>query len=173
MLRALTDALAAEGAEVAVLEVADGLLQRETAMLVGSPLFAQRSDALLFAAGDAMRAANGVRELQARGLPVAAVTGLLTRSPLARREAALATALSVLSPAELARPGILERLPCGPAVREPAARACRRSWPAGGAERLGALDAAAVRTRLLEHLLAGPGRGGPARLGRLLRTPST
>lgn len=121
VLRALTDGLAAEGAEVAVLEVADGLLQRETAMLVGSPLFAQRVDTVLFAAGDAMGAANGVRELRARGLPVAAVTGLLTRSPLARREAALATALPVLSPAELARPGILERLLCGPAALEPAA----------------------------------------------------
>jgi ABC-type multidrug transport system fused ATPase/permease subunit len=36
------------------------------------------------------------------------------------------------------------------------------------AERLGALYAGAVRTRLLEHFLADPGRGGPARLGRLL-----
>jgi hypothetical protein len=50
----LTDALVAEGAEVAVLEVADGLLQRETAMLVGSPVFKSRVDTVLFAAGDAM-----------------------------------------------------------------------------------------------------------------------
>lgn len=38
----------------------------------------------------------------------------------------------------------------------------------GRAERLGTLYAAAVRGRLLEHLLARPGEGGADRLGRLL-----
>ncbi len=38
----------------------------------------------------------------------------------------------------------------------------------GRAERLGVLYAAAVRGRLLEHLLARPGEGGAGRLGRLL-----
>jgi hypothetical protein len=52
---------------------------------------------------------------------VAAVTGLLTRSPLARREAALATAPPVLGPNDLARPGILVRLLCGAAMLERAA----------------------------------------------------
>lgn len=118
---ALIDALVAAGAEVAVLEVADGLYQRETAMLAASKTFAERVDTVLFAAGDAMGAATGVRELEALGLPVAAVTGLLTRSPLARREAARATARPVLGPQELARPGILERLLSGPALLESAA----------------------------------------------------
>lgn len=117
----LLDALIAADAEVAVLEVADGLFQRETAMLVASKTFAERVDAILFAASDAMGAAMGVRELEALGLPIAAVTGLLTRSPLARREAAGATALPVLGPQELARPGILEHLLSSPARLERAA----------------------------------------------------
>lgn len=117
----LIAALAAERVDVVVLEVADGLFQRETAMLAGSARFAARVDTLLFAAGDAMGAAAGVRELAARGLPVAAVTGLLTRSLLARREATLATARPVLSAAELARPGILDRLVSGGALLEEAA----------------------------------------------------
>lgn len=119
--KTLLDGLVASGAEVAVLEVADGLYQRETAMLVGSSLFAKSVNTVLFAAGDAMGAAAGVRELKARGLPVAAVTGLLTRSPLACREAARATALPVLGLEALARPGILDRLVCGPALLESAA----------------------------------------------------
>jgi hypothetical protein len=121
ILRALGDALIAAGAQAIVLEVADGLYQRETAALAGSPTFATRVDTTLFAAGDAMGAANGVRELVTRGLPVAAVTGLLTRSPLARREAQAATGLPVLAPAELAAAGMLDRLLSGPALLESAA----------------------------------------------------
>jgi len=92
--------LAAEGAEFIVLEIADGLFQEETARLLASPTFAALVDGIVFAAGDALGALAGVEWLRRRHLPVLAVSGLLTASPLASREAA-ATGLPVLSQPQL------------------------------------------------------------------------
>lgn len=97
IVTALTGHLAAAGADVIVLEVADGLYQRETATLCRSPFFAEAIDELVFSAGDAMGAAAGVAWLRACGLEVRAVSGALTASPLAVREAAGATGLPVLT----------------------------------------------------------------------------
>jgi len=79
-----------------VLEVADGLLQRETAMLLRSPLFRQRVDGCLFSSGEALGAVAGARWLLDHDLPLLALGGAMTRSPLATREAADATGLCVL-----------------------------------------------------------------------------
>lgn len=92
---------AADGAEVIVVELADGLLQAETAALVGSDGFARLVDAVLFAADSAMAAKAGTDWLAAHGHPPIAISGLLTLSPLAVREAAAATGLRVLSLDEL------------------------------------------------------------------------
>jgi hypothetical protein len=96
----IRDALVADGAEVVVLEIADGLLQSETAWLVER--LPDVADAVVFAAVDALSARSGVEILREIGLPLKAVSGLLTRSPLATREAARVTGLPILSPAELA-----------------------------------------------------------------------
>lgn len=96
VLLRLTADLAASGAEAIVLEIADGLFQAETAALVASPRFAQAVDGVLFAGSDALGVALGTRRLADLGLPVAGVTGLVTASPLATREAATATGLPVL-----------------------------------------------------------------------------
>jgi hypothetical protein len=108
--RTLMAALAAAGVDVAVLEVADGLLQPETAALVRAEWFARLVDGALFAAADAMAAQAGVEQLRGLGLPVLAVGGRLTSSPLERREAALATELPVLAPRELAAPVTAQKL---------------------------------------------------------------
>lgn len=83
----LIDRVVAAGVDVVVVEIADGLLQRETAALLSSPRTAQRLDAVLLAAADSMGAVMGSSWLRERGLPLRAVTGLLTSSPLATREA--------------------------------------------------------------------------------------
>jgi hypothetical protein len=88
ILTHLSGHVASTGVDCLVLEVADGLLQRETAALVQSHRFAKTVDAVLFAARDAMSAVAGVEWLQRHNLPVAAVSGVLTASPLALREAA-------------------------------------------------------------------------------------
>lgn len=82
---ALLDHLAAGQPDYMVVEVADGLYQQETRALLDSPL-ARRVDGWLFAAQDAMGAVAGVVELERRGLPVLAVSGVVSASPLAVRE---------------------------------------------------------------------------------------
>lgn len=93
----LTGHLAKVGVDVIVLEVADGLYQNETAALLSSPMFARTVNDVIFAAGDAMGAAAGVEWLRRKGLPVRAVSGVLTASPLAITEAAKATGLPVFN----------------------------------------------------------------------------
>lgn len=80
--------VAALGSDIVVLEIADGVFQQETAALLQSPEFQRHIDGILFAAGDALGVVGGVNWLNARNLPVLAVSGLMTTSPLAMREAA-------------------------------------------------------------------------------------
>jgi len=101
-LTTLTGQLAAAGVEASVLEIADGLLQRETAALVSSGALARAVDAVVFAGNGAMSAIAGVDILRRAGLSVMAVSGVMTMSPLASREAAQATGLPVLGLDELA-----------------------------------------------------------------------
>lgn len=87
--------LDAQKIDIAVIEIADGLLQRETAMLLERAAARGWFGAVAFAAGDAMSAAFGVDWLRARGLPVRCITGVLSMSPLAGAEAAAQTRLPV------------------------------------------------------------------------------
>lgn len=79
--------LAARGVDAVVIEIADGAPQQETAALLREPALRDVADGMVFAAGDALGAINGVQGLQALGLPVLAAAGVLTSSPLATREA--------------------------------------------------------------------------------------
>jgi hypothetical protein len=80
-----------QGAEWIVMEIADGLLQTETAALLRCKAFTERVSAWVFAAGDPMSAAAGVRLLREWDLEPVAVSGRVTMSPLAMREAEAAT----------------------------------------------------------------------------------
>jgi hypothetical protein len=114
---AIRGRLVADGAQAVVLEIADGVLQEETRGLIGRlPGFA---DAVVLAAGDALSALAGVRLLDGMGVPVRALSGLLTASPLAIREARAATGRPVLGPVELeagAAAELLARAGCVPDV---------------------------------------------------------
>jgi len=90
--RGLIGELQARRCEVAVVEIADGLFQRETAELLASPWIAAAARGVVYASVDAMGAVAGVQRLQARGWPVLALTGLVTASPLAAAEASAALA---------------------------------------------------------------------------------
>jgi molybdopterin-guanine dinucleotide biosynthesis protein len=92
----LTRYLAAAEVDVAVIEVADGLYHEETREVLTADVVRRLADAVVFAAGDAVGAVKGVEELRRIGLPVAAVSGLLTASPLATREARGALDIPVL-----------------------------------------------------------------------------
>ena len=79
-----------------MLEVADGLFQRETAALLQDPDFQPLLDATIFSSGDAMGACAGADWLRRHGLAPLALAGAMTRSPLAAQEAAAASGLPVL-----------------------------------------------------------------------------
>lgn len=97
--------LAQEGLDAIVLEIADGVLQRETAMLLRSPVFAQLVGGVLLAAQDSMGACAGVHALREGATPVVALSGLISAAPLQAREATAALALPVHTRADLSTPG--------------------------------------------------------------------
>jgi hypothetical protein len=69
-----------------VMEIADGLLQRETSMLLEDPNFRSTIYATLFCAGDSLGVLSGLQYLESCGLTPFAVSGLFTASDLLIRE---------------------------------------------------------------------------------------
>jgi hypothetical protein len=110
LLVSLIDELAAAGPDVVVVEIADGLFQSETARLVKDPLFKAQVDKVVFAAGEALGATAGQLLLAGLGLAPVAISGMLTASPLAKREAAAGLDVPVLDKAELASARVAELL---------------------------------------------------------------
>ncbi len=94
---------AAAGADIIVLELADGLFQAETAGLLQLEAFRQLLTGVVFAAGDAMGAEAGAAWLLRAGHELRAISGRLTQSPLAMRELANVVDLPCLAPADLLR----------------------------------------------------------------------
>ncbi|KUL24363.1 malic enzyme protein [Streptomyces regalis] len=110
ILRSSITDLTSHQADAIVLEVADGLLQRETAALMRTPEFRAAVDSIVFAAGDSISAVAGVRLLRDEGLPVVALSGVLTGSPLATAEAVAAVEIPVHSAAALSDPSVADQL---------------------------------------------------------------
>ncbi|MGI9385182.1 MAG: hypothetical protein ACR2PO_18670 [Methyloligellaceae bacterium] len=102
MAHNLINHLANEGCQVAVLEVADGLLQPETATLLASKSFRLRVFGALFTAYDAMGAVTGAEWLRTKGYRLLGLGGQMTASQLAAREAQRATNLPTYSLSDLA-----------------------------------------------------------------------
>lgn len=95
--RSLLTHLRAVGPDYVILEIADGIFQRETRMLLESAEFRRSVDHAFFAAGDSLSAESGVRSVREYGLPLRATAGSVTQSLLATREAEEATGLPCLS----------------------------------------------------------------------------
>jgi hypothetical protein len=112
IFRDLVDALSGIPTDVVVIEVADGVYQTETRRLLADPLFRAVVDRVIFAASDALGAIAGLQVLLETDIDVGAVSGLLTSSPLAAREAAEATDIPVLTTLSLCEPTVaLDLLP--------------------------------------------------------------
>jgi hypothetical protein len=101
LLDVVISQLRASRPDYIVLEIADGIFQRETRMLLGSERFRSLVDHLFFSANDSLSAESGVRNLRAYGLPLRAITGRLTSSPLGMREAEELTGVPCLSTARI------------------------------------------------------------------------
>lgn len=112
---------AAQGCEVAVIEIADGLQQLETSQLIHSKRIMDFTIGTVFAAYDAMGAKYGVDLLNSAGHAVLGLSGRLGRSPLGVREAEASTGLRVFSPWELQQGALMS------AIRDRAARSCADS----------------------------------------------
>ena len=109
ILTCLVARLQHEGVEAIVLEVADGLLQRETAALLASSWFRRLVDGILVAARDAMSAVSTVDRLRQEGLHLVGLAGALEAAPLEVREAQ-ATQLPFYASAELSTPPTAAKL---------------------------------------------------------------
>ncbi len=98
------------GARSVVIEIADGLLQIETAALLRCEAFTKTVDHWVFATGEAVAAAGGVRVLGDLGIRPVAISGVISMSPLAMREAESATGIRCLTAKELQSGALLGAL---------------------------------------------------------------
>lgn len=95
--------LANANVDAIVLEIADGVLQVETAALLKSAVFSESVHGVVFASGDAMGALAGENWLRRNRLPLIALSGIVSSSPLQAQEAAKSTGLPVLDRQDLLR----------------------------------------------------------------------
>jgi hypothetical protein len=110
LYKLLISRAAAEGASWVVVEIADGLLQRETAALLRQPSFATSVDAWIFAAGDPLAAAGGVSVLREWGIEPLAISGIVSMGSLGIKETQAATQLKCYSASELQSGALNARL---------------------------------------------------------------
>jgi hypothetical protein len=110
LLTSLIDALTTAQTDVVVVEIADGVYQGETARLLADPVFHAAVDHVVFSAADALGATAGISVLRDAGVSVPAVSGLLTASPLAAREAAAVIDAPVINTYDLCQPATALRL---------------------------------------------------------------
>jgi hypothetical protein len=113
------------GCDIAVIEIADGLQQKETAALIRSQALRESSIGVVFASYDAMGAKSGIDDLRALGHTVLAISGRVCRSPLGFREAAIATKVPIHTPADLQAGSLL------PIIKAVAARKLKRNGDDG------------------------------------------
>jgi hypothetical protein len=96
----------AQRADCIVIEIADGLVQRETTALMTNSRFTGSVNAWLLAANDAPGAAGAVAILKGWGITPLAVTGNASRSSLVRQEVEAATSIACVSATEIESGGL-------------------------------------------------------------------
>lgn len=106
----LTAVLAGDGADVIVLEIADGVVQRETVMLMDHLGRHGLVDHVLYACTDTMGIQHGVEMVERHGLRVRAVTGRVTMSPLSTTEGQAHSPLPVVPTSHLQDAAVAESL---------------------------------------------------------------
>jgi len=105
LLMTLMGHIARENVDAMVLEIADGVIQQETAALLKSPVFASLVAGIVMASQDSMGASAGVHFLKNNAKPpVLAISGIISAAPLQVREATTALKLPVYDREGLATP---------------------------------------------------------------------
>ena len=93
-----------------LIEVADGLLQRETEMLLRNEELKQQVFGVIYSSGDSLSAVHGTELLTRLGYKILTITGLLTTSPLLVKEVKTHTKTPVLLEEDLVEKTIIKRL---------------------------------------------------------------
>jgi hypothetical protein len=96
-----------ENPDYVVIEIADGIFQRETAMLLEDASFMAGISAVLFSCGDSLSALQGLRSLSEMGIQPVALSGLFTASPLLIEEVKDRCTLPILTIEQLAAGALL------------------------------------------------------------------
>lgn len=99
--------------EYIVVEIADGLLQRETAMLLNNKNFMKTVSGVVFSCGDSLSALSGVKILEDLNQKILGICGLFTVSPLLVNEVKANSTYPVFTLSELSNPSILSTLGIG------------------------------------------------------------
>jgi hypothetical protein len=86
LFRAMMHELTPRTPDVVLVEFADGMLQRETAMLLAEPEILNATRGVVLTAGGSLSALWGVTRLRELGYHVIGVSGRFTSAPLAMRE---------------------------------------------------------------------------------------
>ena len=112
--------------QLTVVEIADGVLERETALILRDPAFRRLVAGVVLTADSSLAALAGVEELRTQGYPVVGVSGAFTSAPLYVREFQRRSDVPVLSSAKAGTDlaaKVLDRLilPDGPAPSSTAA----------------------------------------------------
>lgn len=112
---------AEKGANMIVVEIADGVFQKETRAILNKSRIRERLDGIIFAAPDALGAFGGVTVLERYGLSPFAISGMVSCSPLATAEASEITGLPILSQEDLRNQAVVSQL-IEPYLRRPMQR---------------------------------------------------
>lgn len=92
----------AEHLDYVVVEIADGIYQRETEMLLGNSRFMAGVDSVIFSACDSLSAVQGVQALQQMHIIPVALCGLFTAAPLLIKEVKAKVHIPVLTIEQMA-----------------------------------------------------------------------
>ncbi|MCG8404711.1 MAG: hypothetical protein MI923_05885 [Phycisphaerales bacterium] len=106
----ITSHLAVPGPDYIVLEIADGITQRETELLLELHLAHHFADIAIYACNDSLGVRMGLRLLRKYDLNTVAVSGCVACSPLATREAQELTHIPVLPHEQLSEPNFVSSL---------------------------------------------------------------
>jgi hypothetical protein len=110
MHRTLLTHLRAARPDYIIVEIADGIFQRETRLLLEHPEILATVDHVFFAANDSLSALTGQRFAVEHDLPLRAISGRVSMSPLAAREAEEVTGLPCLTNQDIMNGAALQLL---------------------------------------------------------------
>lgn len=110
IVKKLSQTLVNQGCDVIVVEIADGVYQKETRALLQNPEYKSLFKNVVFTARESLGATAGAQWLKSEGYHVPAISGMICCSPLAAREAANQIQLPIYELDDLVNPETAESL---------------------------------------------------------------